>query len=85
MILNTTIFVSFFEIQEKQAIMASSAILINVVDPIMLKYTLYSFVFSQSIGAGLLAGFMIEGKLSAGIRISCVLGIISIFVFKLLI
>ena len=85
MILNTTIFVSFFEIQEKQALMASGTINLNIVDPIMLKYTLYSFVFSQSIGAGLLAGFMIEGKLSAGIRISCVLGIISIFVFKLLI
>lgn len=85
MILNTTIFVSFFEIQEQQAIMASGTININVVDPIMLKYTLYSFVFSQSIGAGLLAGFMISGKLSAGIRISCVLGIISIFVFRLLI
>ncbi len=85
MILNTTIFVSFFEIQEKQAIMASGTISLNIVDPIMLKYTLYSFVFSQSIGAGLLAGFMIDGKLSAGIRISCVLGIISIFVFKLLI
>ena len=85
MILNTTIFVSFFEIQEKQAVMASGTISLNIVDPIMLKYTLYSFVFSQSIGAGLLAGFMIDGKLSAGIRISCVLGIISIFVFKLLI
>lgn len=84
MILNATIFASFFEIQEKQAIMASSVITINIVDPIMLKYTLYSFVFSQSIGAGLLAGFMIDGKLSAGIRISCVLGIISIFVFKIL-
>jgi hypothetical protein len=85
MILNTTIFVSFFEIQKNQAIMASSAIMINIVDPVMLEYTLYSFVFSQSIGAGLLAGFMIDGKLTAGIRISCVLGIISIFVFKLVI
>jgi uncharacterized membrane protein YeaQ/YmgE (transglycosylase-associated protein family) len=44
---------------------------------------LYSFVFVQSIGAGILSGFMMDGKLSSGIRYSCILGIISFIIFKL--
>jgi uncharacterized membrane protein YeaQ/YmgE (transglycosylase-associated protein family) len=51
----------------------------------MLKYSLYSFVFVQSIGAGALAGFMMNGKLSSGVLYSCVLGIISFSVFKIII
>lgn len=58
--------------------------LISHVDPSVLKYTLYSFVFVQSIGAGVLAGFMTDGKLASGIRYSCILGLISFFTFKLL-
>jgi hypothetical protein len=45
---------------------------------------LYSFAFVQSIGAGLLAGFMMDGKLASGVRFSVVLGFISILMFKLL-
>jgi flagellar protein FlaJ len=86
LILNTTIYDAFYEIQAKQQIsMVRSAIQLNVIDKVLLKYTLYSFVFIQSIGAGILAGFMMDGKLSSGIRYSCLLGIISIFVFKMLI
>jgi len=86
MILDVTIFSVFLEIQQKQALTAQSIgiLQLTVVDPVLLKYTLYSFVFVQSIGAGLLAGFMVDGKLASGVRISCVLGIITIFVFKLL-
>ncbi|UCB59177.1 MAG: type II secretion system F family protein [Thermoplasmatales archaeon] len=85
LILNTTIYTEFFAIQEKQAELAGGAIPLNIVDATMLKYTLYTFVFVQSLGAGLLSGFMMDGKLSAGIRYSVILGIITIFVFKLLI
>jgi hypothetical protein len=82
-ILNTTIFTSFFELQEKQSVQMGSVI-ISLFDPIVLKYSLYSFVFVQSIGAGILGGFMMDGKISSGIRYSCALGLISFFVFKLL-
>jgi archaellum biogenesis protein FlaJ (TadC family) len=82
-ILNTTIFTSFFELQQKQSVQMGS-VMISLFDPIVLKYSLYSFVFVQSIGAGVLGGFMMDGKISSGIRYSCGLGLISFFVFKLL-
>jgi flagellar protein FlaJ len=81
-ILDLTIFNSFFEIQESQTVRIGSFVL-SVFDPLVLKYTLYSFVFVQSIGAGLLGGFMMDGNLSSGIRFSCILGLISFFVFKM--
>jgi len=91
-ILNTTIFTEFLNIQQKQATQASgliagvesSALIISKVDPALLKYTLYSFTFIESIGAGLLAGFMIDGKLASGVRYSIILGILTIIVFKTL-
>lgn len=85
LILNQTIFASFYELQVSQVQKLRGVINVNVVDPTMLKYALYSFVFVQSIGAGILAGFMMDGKISSGIRYSCVLGIISLFTFKMLI
>lgn len=84
LILNSTIFGSFLELQSTQAVNVGSAIKLSVVNPMMLEYTLFSFVFVQGLGAGILAGFMMDGKLSSGVRISCLLGIISIIVFKLL-
>jgi len=83
LILQNTIFQDFLSIQTEQMVDAPTAIRLTVVDTAMLNYTLYSFVFVQSIGAGLLAGFMIDGKLSSGVRFSCVLGIITILIFKL--
>jgi len=56
----------------------------STVNPMHLQYTLFSFVYVQSIGAGVLAGFMMDGKLASGIRYSCVLGLISFVVFKFL-
>ncbi|KYK22639.1 hypothetical protein AYK25_02450 [Thermoplasmatales archaeon SM1-50] len=82
-IMNLTIFQSFFELQGKQ-VGRMAGIMFNTVDPIELKYSLFSFVFVQSIGAGMLSGFMMDGRLSSGIRYSCVLGIISILIFKLM-
>lgn len=85
LILNGTIFSSFFEIQSNQMNNAADVIKISVFDPLMLNYTLFSFVFVQSIGSGMLAGFMMDGKLSSGVRYSVVLGAISILVFKMFI
>ncbi len=83
-ILDRTIFMSFFDLQDQQLQRLGNFMLISHVDQNVLKYTLYSFVFVQSIGAGVLAGFMMDGKLASGIRYSCILGLISFFTFKLL-
>jgi archaellum biogenesis protein FlaJ (TadC family) len=91
-ILSSTIFAEFIRIQEQQVANAGNigqglqaTLQLSAVDPVLLNYTLYSFCFVQSIGAGLLAGFMMDGKLASGVRFSIVLGIISIFMFKLII
>jgi len=89
-ILDTTIFAEFINIQEKQAAQASglvggsglNTLRLSYVDPALLKYTLYSFTFVESIGAGLLAGFMIDGKLASGVRYSILLAVITIVIFK---
>jgi len=81
MIMNMTIFKSFFDLQSKQ-VGRMAGVVFNFVDPMELKYSLYSFVFVQSIGAGILSGFMMDGKISSGIRYSCILGIISFIIFK---
>lgn len=82
-VLNTTIFKSFFELQGKQ-VGRMAGVMFRTVDPMELKYSLYSFVFVQSIGAGILSGFMMDGRISSGIRYSCILGIISFIIFKLM-
>jgi len=81
-IMNLTIFKSFFELQGKQ-VGRMAGVVFNSVDRMELKYSLYSFVFVQSIGAGILSGFMMDGKISSGIRYSCILGVISFIIFKL--
>jgi len=80
MILNNTLFASFFKSQKSTVEMAG--VMMNKVDPVALKYALCSFVFTQGIGAGMIGGFMMDGKLSSGLRYSFVLGVISLFVFK---
>ncbi len=86
LILDKTILSSFIDIQaNSQLYQAGSALTtIGRIDPLQLQYVLFSFVFVQSIGAGVLAGFMMDGKLSSGFRYSCVLGLSSFLIFKLL-
>lgn len=86
LILNKTILSSFMDIQANNQLyqMGNALTTIGRVDPLQLQYVLFSFVFVQSIGAGVLAGFMMDGKLSSGFRYSCVLGLSSFLVFKLL-
>jgi flagellar protein FlaJ len=83
-ILDKTVFMSFIELQHGQTAQVGNIMSLSTVDAFQLKYALYSFVFVQSIGAGILAGFMMDGKPSSGVRISCILGLISFAVFKLL-
>ncbi len=90
-ILNSTIFAEFIRIQNQQIANAGNigqgmqaTLKLSTVDPVLLNYTLYSFCFVESIGSGLLAGFMMDGKLASGVRFSVLLGIISIIMFKLI-
>jgi archaellum biogenesis protein FlaJ (TadC family) len=85
LILNGTVYNTFIELQQEQVHAAGSVIRLSPINPEMLKYTLFSFTFTQSMGAGILAGFMMDGKLSSGVRYSCVLAIITIIVFKTII
>jgi len=84
LILDKTIFTSFFDIQQAQTAKMEQVIQINVIDPILLKYGLFSFVFVQSIGSGVLAGYLMFGRIASGLRYGVVLGIVSFIVFKLL-
>ena len=81
-ILDKTIFTSFLDLQASQTAQIGQGLVMSTVNPMQLQYALYSFVYVQSIGAGMLAGFMMDGKLSSGIRYSCVLGLVSFFIFK---
>jgi flagellar protein FlaJ len=84
LILNKTIFTSFLDLQQEQIVQLGGFFTGKMVDPTLLKYSLFSFVYVQSIGAGILSGFMMDDNLSSGVRYSCVLAIISIIVFKFL-
>ena len=80
--MDLTIFKSFFDLQSQQS-GRMGGISINPIDLTELKYSLYTFTFVQSIGAGIISGFMMDGKVSSGIRFSCILGIVSFIIFKL--
>ena len=80
--MDLTIFKSFFDLQGEQS-GRMGGIAINPIDITELKYSLYTFIFVQSIGAGIISGFMMDGKVSSGIRFSCILGIVSFIIFKL--
>ena len=73
-ILDKTIFTSFLDLQTTQTAQIGNELIMSTVNPMQLQYALYSFVYMQSIGSGVLAGFMMDGKLSSGIRYSCILG-----------
>jgi len=85
-IINTTIFQAFMDLQDKipQGGSAAGAITIARIDAATLKNTFFAFILVQSIGGGLLGGFMMDGKLSSGVRFGFALILISFFVFKFL-
>ncbi len=82
LIIDKTIFQAIFDLQDKMAGQAIGNMRIAHIDHNMLKYTFFSFVMVQSIGGGLLGGFMMDGKLSSGVRFGFILVLISFFVFK---
>jgi flagellar protein FlaJ len=82
LIIDKTIFAAIFDLQGKMAGQSIGNMSIAVIDHDLLKYMFFSFVLVQSIGGGLLGGFMMDAKLSSGIRFGFILVLISFFVFK---
>ncbi len=85
LIIDKTIFSAIFDLQSKMPTgtsIGNSALSISDVDPLELKNVFLVFVLVQSIGGGLLGGFMMDGKLSSGVRYGFVLILVSFFVFK---
>ena len=82
LIIDKTIFAAIFDLQGKMAGQSIGNMSIAAIDHDLLKYMFFSFVLVQSIGGGLLGGFMMDAKLSSGIRFGFILVLISFFVFK---
>ena len=85
LIINGTIFQSIYELQGQMAGKSIGNLRIANIDPSEVKNMFFTFVFVQSLGGGLLGGFMMEGRLSAGIRQAFILVLISFLTFKILI
>jgi len=85
LIIDKTIFTAILEIEDKiPAGTGIGGIKFGGIDHGALKDTFFVFVLVQSIGGGLLGGFMMDGKLSSGVRYGFALVLISFFVFKIL-
>jgi len=84
-VINGTIFKALYDLQGKMAGKSIGNLRIANISPIDVKNMFFTFVFVQSLGGGLLGGFMMEGRLSAGIRSAFILVLISFITFKILI
>ncbi len=84
LVINGTIFQAIYALQGKMAGKAIGNIRIANIDPSEVKTMFFTFVFVQSLGGGLLGGFMMEGKISGGIRQAFILVLISFITFKVL-
>jgi len=82
LIIDKTIFTAIFDLQDQMAGQSIGNMQIAQIDSELLKYTFFSFVLVQSVGGGLLGGFMMDGKLSSGVRFGFILVLVSFFVFK---
>lgn len=87
-ILDQSLFATFFQTSELTAgvtpYQVNKILTIGKVDSELFKNAMYSFVFVQGFGTGILGGFMMDGNLSSGIRYSFIPGLISVVVFKVL-
>ena len=82
LIINKTIFAAIADLNVQEMGAGVGGLNISPVDQNMLKNTFFLFVLVQSLGGGLLGGFMMDGRLSSGVRFGFVLVLISFFVFK---
>ena len=84
LIINNTIFEEFFKLQSKMAGVTriGNLQIAQSIDRNLLNNTFFLFVLVQSVGGGLLGGFMMDGKISSGVRFGFILILISFFIFK---
>jgi flagellar protein FlaJ len=82
LIIDKTIFAAIFDISAKMQGKSIGNMQIAQIDQGMLKNTFFSFVLVQSLGGGLLGGFMMDGRLSSGVRFGFILVLVSFFIFK---
>ncbi len=83
LIVDNTIFVAIFDVQSRMGGQSIGNLQIaSNVDAEGLKQVFYLFVVVQSMGGGMLGGFMMEGRLSSGVRYAFMLVLISFFIFK---
>ena len=83
LIIDKTIFAEIFNLQDKMENAATAGgMRLAQVNPEQLKNTFLGFVLVQSVGGGLLGGFMTDGRLSSGVRYGFVLVLITFFVFR---
>ena len=82
LIIDKTIFAEIIKVQGKMAGAQMPGMNLAKIDPNMLKYTFFSFVLVQSIGGGLLGGFMMDGRISSGVRFGFILVLVSFVIFK---
>jgi len=83
LIINSTIFAAIYDLSDQMGGMEISGMSIARVNPTEVTNMFFSFVFVQSIGGGLLGGFMMEGNLSSGVRQAFALVLTSFIVFKI--
>lgn len=85
-IINSTIIAEFLRLQTQlpqgSGSIGASNINISNLDRNSINTVFFSFVLVQSIGGGLLGGYMMDGKISSGVRFGFVLVLVSFFVFK---
>lgn len=82
LIIDKTIFQAIFDLQDEMAGQAIGNMQIADIDHVLLKNMFFSFIMVQSIGGGLLGGFMTDGNLSSGVRYGFILVLVSFFIFK---
>jgi flagellar protein FlaJ len=86
LIIDNTIFEEFFKLQSKMvgATKIGNLQIAQSIDRNLLNNTFFLFVLVQSVGGGLLGGFMMDGKISSGVRFGFILVLISFFIFHFL-
>jgi len=82
LIIDKTIFQAIFDLQDEMAGQSIGNMSFAPIDHVLLKNMFFSFIMVQSIGGGLLGGFMTDGNLSSGIRYGFILVLVSFFIFK---
>ncbi len=88
LIIDKTIFAAIFDLQDKMPTgggnIGNLGFGISKINPQALKEVFFTFVLVQSTGGGLLGGFMMDGKISSGVRFAFALILVSFVIFKFL-